>query len=328
MKEIKWAIIGAGNIAKQFVSELNKQPNTSIVAVASRNLNSATAFAKQFNIKDVYQSDVALAEQCDADIVYIASPHQLHFSQAIICLNAGKAVLCEKPMTLNASQSAQLIKLAQQKQLFLMEAMTTPLLPAIQTLKTIIAEGKLGEIKSVQTSMGFQAESDLTNRIFNPDLAGGALLDIGIYPLTFLQFLLNKSPLSMVSQVEKAPTGVDQQSMITLQYAPGVLAQCQTSVVNFLPCSATVYGTELIAELPDFSWSGKHIILKNQQGQIVDKISYTQHENAYFIEAAHVNHCLQQGLLESPLVPHKQTLAVLQLMDTLRAQWSLVYPGE
>ncbi|WP_157822404.1 Gfo/Idh/MocA family protein [Psychromonas sp. Urea-02u-13] len=340
MKEIKWAIIGAGNIAKQFVTELNKQPQSSVVAIASRHIDSAKSFAQQFNINTVYETDSALVEQCDADIVYIASPHQLHFSQALACLNAGKAVLCEKPMTLNAQQSTQLIQLAQQKQLFLMEAMITPLLPAIQAVQTLIAKGDLGKIKRIQAGMGFQAEADLSSRVFNPDLAGGALLDVGIYPLVLAQLLLKTSPCSVSSEVEKAVTGVDQQSIVNLKYTvenddkqrseyeTSTLVQCQSSVVSFLPCHAVIYGTKLIAELPDFSWSGQKIILKNHQGGVVEEINYAPNENAYFIEAAHVNQCLQQGLIESPLVSHQQTVAVLEIMDTLRAQWSLKYPNE
>ena len=332
MKEIKWAIIGAGNIAKQFITELKKLPNTSVVAVASARVSSATAFAQQFNISVVYNSDIELIEQCDADIVYIASPHHLHFPQALACLNSGKAVLCEKPMTLNARQSKQLVKLAKEKQLFLMEAMTTPQLPAIQKLQVLIADGKLGEIKTIQTSMGFQAEADLSNRLFNPQLAGGALLDVGIYPLVLTQLLMKNAPVEIFSQVEKAPTGVDQQSTISLRYedtkGASTLVQCQSSVVSFLPCFALVCGSKLIAELPDFSWSGKKIILRDQSGQVLEEINCDQHENAYFIEASHVNECLQKGLIESPLVTHRQSIAVLEIMDKVRAQWSLVYPDE
>lgn len=340
MKEIKWAIIGAGNIAKQFVTELNKQPYSKVVAIASRHKNSAKAFAEQFNIRTVYESDSELVAQCDADIVYIASPHQLHFSQALACLNAGKAVLCEKPMTLNATQSTQLIEIAQQKKLFLMEAMITPLLPAIQAVQKLIKKGALGEIKSIQAGMGFQAEPDLSSRVFNPELAGGALLDVGIYPLALVQLLLNKSPCSVSSQVEKAVTGVDQQSVVSLKYSvesgdkrnpefeTSILVQCHSSVVNFVPCNAIIYGSKLIAELPDFSWSGQRIILKNHQGLVLEEIDYAQNDNAYFIEASHVNSCLQQGLTESPLVPHQHTLAVLEIMDTLRTQWSFKYPDE
>ncbi|PKF63340.1 hypothetical protein CW745_00345 [Psychromonas sp. psych-6C06] len=332
MKKIKWAVIGAGNIAHQFVSELIKLPNCSVVGVASRTKASAGAFAEKFNITDVYESYEMLVNHCDVDIVYIASPHQLHFEQALSCLNAGKAVLCEKPMTLNVGQSMQLIQLAEQKNLFLMEAMITPLLPAIKGLQAYIEQGKLGEVKSIQASMGFQAELDINSRIFNPKLAGGALLDVGIYPLTLAQLLMKKMPSSMVSQVEKAQTGVDQQSIVSLKYeseqGADVLVQCQSSVVNFLPCCATIYGDKLIAQLADFSWSGRQIVFTNHQGERVEVLDYASDENAYALEAIHVNHCLQNGLIESPLIPHQQTLAVLHIMDSLRQQWGLVYPDE
>jgi len=328
MKQIKWAVIGAGNIAKQFVAELIKQPFTCVVGVAANRQQSAQSFAQQFNIEQVYVSAEDLIQHCLADIVYIATPHQLHFEQALSCLQSGKAVLCEKPMTLNAQQSAQLIELALQKKLFLMEAMITPLLPAIQKVQQLISDGDLGEIRSIQVGMGFNAEPDMNSRVFNPALAGGALLDVGIYPLTFAQLMMKQSPISVVSQVTKAATGVDQQSTISMSYESGTLVTCSSSVVNYLPCTATIYGSKLIAELVDFSWSGLQIILKSHRGEVVNTINDKQAENAYFIEAKHVNECLRQGLLESPLVPHQQTLSVLKVMDKLREDWSLVYPDE
>ncbi len=328
MEEIRWGIIGAGNIAKQFATELIKLPNSKLVSVTSRTEKSINEFTSKFNVPSSYANESELLKHCDADIIYIASPHHLHYPQAKACLEAGKAVLCEKPLTLNTQQATDLVMLAKRKGLFLMEAMMTPLLPAIEPLKKLVEQGEIGEVKGIHASMGFCAPRDLKSRVFNPKLAGGALLDVGIYPITFAEILMGQEANKFSSQVEKAPTGVDQHSVITLGYPSGVIATLSCSVVNFLPCSAYVYGTKGMLEIPNFSWQAEKIIVKNNSGEIREVLDFSREENAYYIEASHVNSCLTKGLLESPLVSHRQTLSILKIMDKARSQWGLSYPAE
>ncbi len=328
MTEIKWAIIGAGGIAKQFATELVKQENTKLVAVASRTQESAQAFAKHFGIAHIYESDAGLIEQSDADIVYIASPHNLHYSQTKACLLAGKAVLCEKPVCLNHHQAEEIIQLAKQKNLFFMEAMITPLLPGIQTVLEMIDQGTLGKVNSIQASFGISAQRDMSNRLFNPELAGGALLDLGIYPLTFSYLITKQRPQRIASLVEKAETGVDMQSNISLQYPCGIIANVSCSVGNYMPCVAHVFGEKMSVEIENFSWGATKLTLRDQSGAIQQTQEFENNPNAYFFEAKYVNECLQQGLLESSLDPHYQTLDIMKTMDEIRAQWGLKYPGE
>ncbi|MDO6527884.1 Gfo/Idh/MocA family oxidoreductase [Motilimonas sp. 1_MG-2023] len=328
MTNIQWGIIGTGNIAHQFASALQQLDGTTLLTVTSRQHSSAKKFADEFAIAHPFDTLDAMLALPELDVVYIATPHPQHFAQAKACLLAGKSVLCEKPMTLNKKQAEELVVLARQQGLFLMEAMLIPLFPAIAELKHLIEQGTLGEVRGIQASMGFNAPRDWSSRIFNPELAGGALLDIGIYPLTFAYMITQSAPLSMQSQVEKAVTGVDLQSSIALNYDSGIIANLSCSVGHYLPCTACVFGDKTWAEVVNFSFGPSQVIIRDQMGEQLEVINCTTERSSYYLEAKHVNECLRAGLQESPLVPHQQTLAVLEMMDTLRAQWQLTYPDE
>ncbi|WP_434341530.1 Gfo/Idh/MocA family protein [Motilimonas cestriensis] len=328
MNKINWGIIGTGNIAHQFASALVTLSDAKLYAVTSRQQATAVSFAQEFNIEHSYDELSSMLAEADLDVVYIATPHPQHYEQAKACILAGKSVLCEKPMTLNKVQSCELVALAKQHQVFLMEAMMIPMFPAIQALQDLIARGDIGTLKSIHAGMGFNSPRDWQSRVFNPELAGGALLDVGIYPLTFAHILANDSLTDISSQVEKAETGVDLQSVVNLGYQSGVIASLSNSIGHFIPCVAMVMGDKAMVEIPHFSYAPTELIIKDQMGTITNTLSFDNSQGAYYLEAQHVHHCLRNGLLESPLVPHQQTLAILEMMDTLRAQWQLIYPGE
>lgn len=328
MKKIHWGIIGTGNIAHQFASALQQLEDAALLCVTSRQLSSAQLFADKFAIPHTFSHLDEMLALPELDLVYVATPHHQHYAQARACLLAGKSVLCEKPMTLNQTQSRALITLAQQRGLFLMEAMMIPLFPATAQLKQLIQHGDLGEIKSIQASMGFNAPRDFRSRIFDPALAGGALLDIGIYPLTFAHIMADEQITSIQSQVEKAVTGVDLQSSVTLGYASGIIANLTSSVGHYLPCSASVFGDKAWAEIINFSYAPTQILIRDQVGKQLKVITCEPTHNAYYLEAQHVHECLRADLTESPLVPHQQTLAILGIMDQLRETWQLTYPNE
>ena len=328
MNKIHWGIIGTGNIAHQFASALITLSDATLYAVTSRQLANAVRFAKKFNIKRPYDDLSSMLDEPSLDVVYIATPHSQHYEQAKACILAGKSVLCEKPMTLNKTQASELVALAKQHRVFLMEAMMIPMFPAIQALQDLIARGEIGTLKSIHAGMGFNSPRDWQSRVFNPALAGGALLDVGIYPLTLAHLLANDTLIGITSQVEKAPTGVDLQSVVSLGYQSGVMASLSSSVGHFIPCVATVMGDKAMVEIAHFSYAPTELIIKDQMGNIINTLSFDNANGPYFLEAQHVHECLRAGLTESPLVPHQQTLAILGIMDQLREAWQLTYPNE
>lgn len=328
MQSFNWGIIATGNIATQFANAINQTENANLKAVYSRSITSAQNFATQHNADQFYDDLSLMLADPSLDLVYVASPHPFHYSQAKACILAGKSVLCEKPICLNQRQAAELFALAQAHQVLLVEAMMIPHFPAFSALQQLIRNGELGEIKSIQAGMGFSAEKDWQNRVFNPELGGGALLDVGIYPLT-LAYLLDESAVNQVaSQVEKAPTGVDMQAQINLTFESGVMAALSCSVGHYIPCQARVLGDQALAEIDNFSFAPTEIRLIDKTGNLIKTISCPYQGDAYELEVKHMQSCLKSGLLQSPLIPAKNTLAILGLMDQLRQQWQLSYPGE
>ncbi|WP_087026294.1 Gfo/Idh/MocA family protein [Thaumasiovibrio subtropicus] len=334
MDKIRWGIIGTGNIAHQFAGALNTISDVEIGAVLATSQAKADQFAFSFDIPHAFDNVDHFFEQSGVNVVYIATPHTHHYTFAQTCLEQGIAVLCEKPLTVNYQQSLALVALAKARGTFFMEAMMIPMFPAIHSMMTLILEGIIGEVKSVQAGMGFNAPRDWESRVFNPALAGGALLDVGIYPLTFVQMIAQTmgsnaiKPESIVSEVELAPTGVDMQSTAILRYANGLVATVSSSVGHYIPCQATVLGDKGMIEIPDFSFGPKQLIVRDQVGQIIKVLEVGFQGSAYVLEAEHVHDCLRNQYKESPRVPHQQTLAVMAIMDELRAQWQLRYPGE
>jgi len=212
MKTINWGIIGAGNISSYFATALNGMENTKITAVASRNLEKAKEFAEKYSCSKAYGSYEELANDSEIDVVYIGTPHTEHKGNAELCLKSGKSVLCEKPFTLNEKDTRYLAQLAKEHNLFLMEAMWTKFLPVTKQVKNWIAEGKIGKVKNMKISFGFQAEINEANRLFNYELAGGALLDVGVYPINYAVHLIGSLPKKVVSTAVLLPNGIDEQN--------------------------------------------------------------------------------------------------------------------
>ncbi|MFO6422801.1 Gfo/Idh/MocA family protein [Motilimonas sp. KMU-193] len=328
MPRFNWGMIATGNIATQFANAINQTEHAHLSSVYSRTLAKAKSFAKAHNASHYFDDLALMLADSNLDIVYIASPHPFHYSQAKACIMAGKSVLCEKPICINQQQAAELFALAEQHQVLLMEAMMIPQFPAFATLQQLIESGELGQVKSIQAGMGFAAERDWSNRVFNPELGGGALLDVGIYPLTFAYLLCNSEVNQISSQVEKAPTGVDMQTQINMAFQCGVLASLSCSVGHYIPCQARVLGEQAMAEIDNFSFAPTEIKILDKTGSLIKTIPCPYQGDAYELEVKHIQTCLEQGLLQSPLMPTKHSLAVLGLMDKLRQQWQLRYPGE
>ncbi len=323
---LRWGILATGNIASQFARGLAALPDAELVAVGSRSQATAERFGEQFGVPHRHTAYEDLANNPEVDAVYIATPHSLHKENMLLCLEAGKAVLCEKPFTINAAEAREAIDLARRKGVFLMEAMWTRFMPLMVDLRRRLAEGEIGEVRMVQADFGFRTAFDPLKRIFDPALGGGALLDVGVYPISLASMILGR-PVEMSSQVTLGPTGVDEQSAQVFKYADGQIALLSSAVRTRTPHEATIMGTEGYIRIHSPWWYPTTMTI-DKPGQEAQTLEFPYEGNGYNYEAAEVQRCLAAGKLESEIMPLDETLAIMETMDQLRASWGLRYPME
>ncbi len=326
MKKIRWGIIGTGNIAKKFATGLQACPDAELVAVGSRKQETADAFGEQFKIARRHASYEALATDSGVDVVYVSTPHSLHRENSLLCLNAVKAVLCEKPFTINAKEAAQVIKVARKKKLFLMEAMWARYQPVQVKLRELIASGAIGEVRMVQSDLGFRAAVNPKGRIFDPALGGGALLDVGIYNLSLASMLFGPAR-EVKALAHLGETGVDEQTAVISIHEGGRLSVSCTAVRTNTPHEAIVFGTEGWIRI-DRTWWGSNGLTLGARGKADAHFDTPMISNGYNYEADEVARCLRAGKLESDIMPLDETLALMKTMDDVRAQIGLKYPME
>jgi len=322
---IRWGIMSTGNIAHAFASALQHTPGAELVAVGSRNMATAEAFAEQYKIPNRHDSYASLANDPNVDIIYIGTPHIFHYENMRLCLEAGKAVLCEKAFTINAQEAQTIIDLAREKNLFLMEALWTRFTPAMRKIQDIIHEGVIGEIRTVTADFGINRPFDPDHRLYNPDLGGGALLDIGIYPLMFALTLLGE-PSTIVSTAQFSELGMDTQMGLLLNYDNGKIASLTATLQSATPCVATINGSAGRIEVAANFWMTQEFTVITEQGEDVHDMPFEF--NGYEYEAAEAMRCLSEGLTESPVMPHADTLLIMRTMDAIRQQWGMTYPTE
>jgi len=323
---IRWGILGTGKIARAFATALKDTPDATLVAVASRSTGSAQAFADEFGAPAAYGSYQELADAAGIDIVYIATPHPLHAANAMMLLNGGKAVLCEKPFTMNRREAEQVVELARAKKLFLMEAMWTRFLPALAVVKQVIASGEIGTVRQVIADFGFNATTDPAHRVNNPELGGGALLDLGIYPLSIAAALLG--PVASVrAQAEIGPTGVDIQTAFSMLHEGGGISLCSCSLQARTPAELTVSGSFGYARMNTMFHRATTVTVVTEQGG-TRTIDTPYLGNGYVHEASEAVRCLRAGLLESAGITHAETIALMGVLDEVRAQIGLRYAAD
>jgi predicted dehydrogenase len=324
-KKIKWGIMGPGRIAHKFAQSLKCSEAAEMTAVGSRSIERAEKFAKEYGIRRCYGSYADLTADPDVDIIYIATPHPAHFECALLCLKAGKAVLCEKPFTLNAAETKRLIKTARASKLFLMEAMWMRYLPAIVKVRELLAQGAIGEIRMVKADFGNRIPWDPAGRLLNPELGGGALLDVGIYPVSFASMVLGDNPAKITGVAYLGETGVDEQFSAVLGYEAGKIASLSGAVRTSLSNEARIIGTDGYIRVPDF-WRASALELY-QNGKM-DKFEIPFLSTGYIHEAEEAMYCLREVLTESSVMPLDESLKIMKILDTLRKQWGLKYPQE
>jgi predicted dehydrogenase len=326
MDSIRWGILGTGRIGHDFATGLRDTPDAETLAVGSRTEDSARDFAASFGIARYYGSYAELVSDPDVDVVYVATPHPFHEANAALCLEAGKHVLCEKPMTVNAVQAERLKALARDKGLFLMEGMWTRFFPLIERVRHLISSGAIGEPRMLNVDFGFRAPFNPLQRLFNPELGGGALLDVGVYCVS-LSSMIFGPPVRVTGLAHLGDTGVDEQSAAILDHGDGRISTFSIATRTATPQEAVISGTEgRIRIHPD--WWRPDTLTLSRPGRENETIKDPHTGNGFPHEAAEVMRCIRSGAHESDVMPLRETLTIARTMDELRRQWGLVYPGE
>ena len=328
-KKIRWGILGAGRIAQKFASDLTLVEDAILFAIASRGKANTEVFAGLYPSALQYNSYEALVQNPDIDVIYIATPHGLHYEHAMLCLQHGKAVLCEKAFALNAQQAKEMIAAANAQRVFLMEALWSKFTPQWQKMMEIIRDGQLGEIKNVLINFGFIPQAPVADRLYNPALGGGTLLDIGIYNVFYALSALGK-PDHIEACMTAAATGVDEQCAVLFRYNNGAMAQLFSSYSTHLATEADISGNNGRIRLTHRFYTPDTTI-EFYPGRADSKtiIPVQRVEGfGYHYEARHVGECLRKGLTESPVMTHADTLLLMETMDEIRRKAGIRYDAD
>lgn len=341
MTDVRWGIVGTGAIARLFAADLRFARGAKLVAVGSRHAPQARAFADAFDVARPHGSYGELLDDPQVDVVYIATPNSLHRDLAIAALEAGKAVLCEKPFTLDAREAREVVKVARRSGRFCMEAMWMRFAPAMRTLQERIESGEIGDVRRISASLGFPVPFDATHRIFDPALGGGALLDLGVYPLSFCSALLG-APSRVTARATVGSSGVDEDVTIECEYDGGAVASIETSVRRRLPNDALVTGTRGALSVSAPLYFPQAVSTAQPEGVALDfaaraarslrtvvgmartasaRVQAPIQGNGYQYQVQEVMRCLAEGRTESEIMSLDETVQVMETMDAVRAAW-------
>jgi predicted dehydrogenase len=310
---LRWGILSTGGIAHTFASDLRFIEEGVVAAVGSRSLAAADAFGDEFDVPRRYGSYEALVGDPDVDVIYVATPHPFHLANATLALEAGKPVLVEKAFTMNGAEARELVALARSKELFLMEAMWTRHLPHVAKLRELIGEGVLGELVTVEADHGKWFAADPTHRLFAPELGGGAMLDLGVYPVSFASMLLG-TPDRITALVDAAFTGVDAQASMLFGYASGAQAVLTCTSSARTATRACVSGTKARVEIDGDFYAPTSFTLIARTGER-ERFEFSSKGRGLHYQAQEVARCLSEGVTESPLMPLDESVAIMDTMD-------------
>lgn len=325
-EKIRWGILGPGAISEKFATGLKAVPDAEITAVGSRARHRAEAFADRFHIPHRHGNYTDLAHNPEVDVIYVATPHPFHKECAILCLEAGKAVLCEKPLTVDAAQAAELIACARKNKRFLMEAMWTRFLPVIVKVREWLAAGAIGEPRLLTADKASRQPLNIETRegrLFNPELGGGGLLDVGVYTIA-LAYMVFGAPAKITSLAHIGETHVDEQAALLFGYEAGQIANLFCAIRTETSNEARIIGTEGAIHIPEFSKATAATLIPTGRDPIHIEIPFKS--NGYENQAIEVIDCLRKGKQESDGMPLDESLSIMKTMDTIRAQWGLTYP--
>lgn len=322
-RPVRWGILATGKIARSFARDLALLPDAEIAAVGSRKLPAAEEFATEYDVAAAYGSYEELVADAAVDVVYVATPHALHRENVLMAFDAGKAVLCEKALTLNARDAEELVSVARDRNLFFMEAMWMRCNPVIRRLRQLTAGGHLGQVQQVRADLGSFVDLPDTDRMLAPELGGGALLDMGVYALTFAHLFLGE-PGQVEAVAALAPSGIDLNISLSLRYDSGAVASLSSTMTARSPCTASI-ATDLgrvDLAAPFHQPRSATWVSSGETQEVTEEVIGTGLAN----EALEVIRCLRNGETESPLVPLDESVSLMRLMDRIRQKIGLHYP--
>ena len=324
--KIKWGILGCGKIAQKFAADLTISDGGYLYAVASTSKDKQKVFSDVYPDILTFDSYEDLAACAEIDAIYVATPHAFHMEHSILCLEHSKAVLCEKPMAVNSVQVQKMIDTARVHRVFLMEAMWTAFLPAIQDVINIIQKGTIGEVKHISADFGFKAVYYAKSRLFDLHLAGGSLLDIGLYPVMMALLILGE-PSSIIATAQLAPTGADESCTMLLTYPNGATASLYCTLQTHTDTKCEIYGTDGKITIPGRFHEQDHYLIKMGQEDEM-KINVGKKGLGYAHEIEHVASCLQEGKTESPIMGFDMSTTLIRILDEIRLQIGVKYPAD
>ena len=325
MKKLKMAILGAGGIASTMAGTISRMEQVECYAVGSRSMEKAQAFAQKFGFQKAYGSYEELVKDEEVELVYIATPHSEHYENARLCIRHKKPVLCEKAFTANAKQAKELLDYAKKEKVFITEAMWVRYLPMLQTIRAELADDVIGTPTMLTANLGYLINE--VPRLQRPDLAGGALLDVGVYPINFARMIFGDRIVKISSACTYTDSGVDEQDSITLIYEDGGVAQLAASMLGLSDRRGTIYGTKgfmVIENINNF----ESLTVYDTGYRPVKKIERPEQISGYEYEVEACIRALSEGKLECEEMPHEETLRVMELMDALREEWGVKFPFE
>lgn len=323
MKEMKWAVLGTGVIANEMAQALNKN-GRNIYAVANRTHEKAVDFAKKYNIAKVYDDMNDVFTDPEVDVIYITTPHNTHIEFMKKAIENGKHILVEKSITLNSDELDEAILLAKEKGVVIGEAMTIYHMPIYKKLKEILESGKLGEVNLITMNFGSFKEYDMNNRFFNRNLAGGAMLDIGVYALSFIRWFMEKTPDRLVSQVKAAPTGVDEQAGLLLMNQKGQMASVMLSLHSKQPKRGMISCEKGFIEIMEYPRAWEAVITDTESGE-QEVVKAGENADALAYELTDMERAI---LGDTDIMHLDYTKDVMDMMTTFRREWGFYYPEE
>ena len=319
----KVGIIGAGWIADKMAEALSPLKDYCVYAIASRSIEKAEEFAQRWNVAKAYGSYEEMVDDKDVDLVYIATPHSHHFPHTMLALEHGKHVLVEKAFTANAAEAEILIKTAHEKELFITEAIWTRYMPLSHKVKEIMESGIIGEPRLLTATLCYMME--FKERILRPDLCGGALLDLGVYALNFARMYFGTDIIKTVSNCQLGETGMDMQECISLCFADGKMANLQAGTLCLNDRQGIINGTEGYIRVDNINCP--HVIEVYRDYELVARYEKPEDMvNGYEYQVYECRRCIEEGLQESPMMPHEETLSIMRQLDSLRKEWGVDYP--
>ena len=323
MERIRVGIIGAGWIAHKMAQALSSLADACVVAIASRSQQKATDFAAEYDIPKAYGSYEALVEDADVDLVYVATPHSHHYEHARLAVEHGKAVLVEKAFTANERQAKELIAMARERGVFMTEAIWTRYMPLSHKVSEVMKSGVIGEPRVLTATLCYMMEQK--ERIVRPDLCGGALLDLGVYVLNFARMYFGTDIVRTVTNCHLGPTGMDMMESISLSFADGRMANLQAGCLTLNDRQGIISGTEGYIRIDNVNCPEVVEVWRNYE--LVERIHCPANMvNGYEYQVLECKRCMEQGLQESPMMPHEETIAIMRQMDSLRREWGVKYP--